>query len=165
MIGMAYAHPARAVLFRLLHGDLICLRSDDQAQAVVPIYSRHADFFPDNFDVGLGIDSPQREHIEVGVKPRHAVGVDASQIAFGQHIGSLFGIGFRYAEVDEDLTRKLFQVLNRENVGCLFFSHLTPYSARSLSFQGARCLCKRSTAPLRITPSRARKMTGTKNLS
>ena len=39
------------------------------------------------------------------------------------------------------------------------------HRALSVSFQGANRFCSLSTPPLRITPSRASNMTGTKNLS
>ena len=120
---MADAHPARAVFFRFFHGDLIRLRPYHQAQAVISIDGRHARFFPDNFYIGSGIDSPQREHVKIAMKPRHAVGVDTSQIAPGQHIRGLPGIGRRHTEMHEHFGAEILEVINRENVEFLIVGH------------------------------------------
>ena len=48
---------------------------------------------------------------------------------------------------------------------CLSRPYQSAQSARSVSFHGAKRFCSFSTAPLRITPSSERKITGTKNLS
>ena len=53
-------------------------------------------------DLRPGVDPAEGQHVEVGVQPRHAVRVDAPQVARRQHVGGLPGVGLGDAEVPED---------------------------------------------------------------
>ena len=105
------------MLLGFVHGDLVGLRSDDQAQAIVAVDAGDAGFFADDFDLWLGIDSAEFEHFKISVQPGHAVGIDAAQIAFRQYVGGLFGIRFRHAEVNEHLRGKIAQISVGEEIG------------------------------------------------
>ena len=61
-----------------------------------------------------GIDSAQLKHFEIGMQARHAVGVDAAQVASGQDVGGLFGVVFRHAEMHEHLSGKIPQASIRK---------------------------------------------------
>ena len=44
------------------------------------------------------------------MQPGDTVGVDAAQIAFGEHVGGLLGVGSRHAEVHKHLRGKVAQI-------------------------------------------------------
>ena len=48
------------------------------------------------------------------MQPGDAVGIDAAQIASGQHVGGLFGVRPWHAEVHEHLSRKIAQISIRK---------------------------------------------------
>src|SRR5258707_12353324 len=98
----------------LVHGALIRLRSDDEAQAVIAVDGGDADFFPDDFNIRFGIDSTQLKHFEIGMQTRDAVGVDAAKVTSRQDVGGLFGIRLWDAEMHEHLSGKIPKVSIRK---------------------------------------------------
>ena len=116
MVGVADADPAGAMLLGFVHGDLVRLRPDDQTQAVVAVDGGDAGFLADDFDIWPGIDPAQFQHFKVSMQPRDTVGVDAAQVAPGEHVGGLLGVGSRHAEVHEDLGGEVFKIVSGEKV-------------------------------------------------
>jgi len=57
----------------------------------------------DNFDVWGGVDALQRQHLEVGVESRNAMGIDAPKVRKSEDLSRGGGIFFGYAEMDKYL--------------------------------------------------------------
>ena len=114
VIGVAHADPTGAVLLRFVHGDFIGLWSYDQTETVITVHRRDAAFLPNDFYLRLRIDPAQLEHFDIGVQARHAMGVDAAEIASQQNVGSLARIGIDYAKMLKNFHAKIVEILGRE---------------------------------------------------
>ena len=102
---------------------LFCLWPDEEAQTVVAIDRCHAGFLADNLYLRPRVDSPQFEHLEIGMEPGDAVRIYFSQVALRQDIRCLLGIGFRHAEIHEHLGGEIAQMINRVRDSLLFVIH------------------------------------------
>jgi len=54
------------------------------------------------------------------MQPGDTVRVDAAQVASGEHVGGLLGVGSRHAEVHEDLGGEVAEIGVRKKTGCRF---------------------------------------------
>ena len=93
------------MLCGFIHGNLVCLGADDQSPSRCRRRRWRRWLLADILMFGVGIDPAQLQHFKIGVQPGDAVGVDAAQIASGEHVGGLLGVCARHAKVHENLRR------------------------------------------------------------
>lgn len=110
------AHPAAADGEGFLHGDRVRLRADDESEAVAAVYGRRARRFAHDGDFRLGIDPLRPQHVEVGVKPRDAVRVDAAQIGCLEDGRGRSRVVLGDPEVAEDTDGELEELLRRKDL-------------------------------------------------
>src|SRR5258708_14519396 len=131
MVAVADADPAGAGFFRHPHSDLIRLRTDHEAQAVVAIDGCGTRRRTHDFDLRGGIDETFTEQIEIAGQTRHAVGIDAAQVGGGEHVGSLRRVSLGHAEIQEDASAKLAQYFDGKDSG-LYVGHAPPCFSYSI---------------------------------